>query len=132
VSGAGQVIFAGSNSYTGVTQITAGRLTIKNSAGLGTTDGGTVVYSGTALEVDGTAGALSVGAEALTLYGTGITAGGALRNIAGTNTFAGAITLGATGTRINSDAGILTLSGGVSGTNTNLLLGGTGTGIGVI
>jgi len=53
-----------------------------------------------------------VGAEALTLRGTGISGGGALRSVSGTNSWAGAITLGVAPVRINSDdtLGSLTLS----------------------
>jgi autotransporter-associated beta strand protein len=60
----------------------------------------------------------------LGLSGDGISSGGALRNLSGANSYAGAITLGAA-TRINSDSGNLTLSGGISGTQ-NLSIGGAG------
>jgi autotransporter-associated beta strand protein len=59
-------------------------------------------------------GGITTAAEALTLNGTGISTGGALRNISGNNNYAGAITLGAA-SRINSDSGTLTLSGGIGG-----------------
>lgn len=65
-----------------------------------------------------------MGAEALALNGTGVSSTGALRNISGTNSYAGAITLGSAA-RINSDAGALTLSGGITGTQ-NLTVGGAG------
>lgn len=71
--------------------------------------GGTTVANGAALELQGV---IAVGAEALTLGGIGISNGGALRNISGNNSYAGAITLTAD-TRINSDSGTLTLSGGI-------------------
>jgi hypothetical protein len=51
---------------------------------------------------------ITIGAEALTLNGDGISSGGALRNISGNNSYAGAITQ-ASASRINSDAGTLTL-----------------------
>jgi autotransporter-associated beta strand protein len=59
---------------------------------------------------------ISVGAEALTLNGTGVSSGGALRNISGNNTYGGLLTLGSA-SRINSDSGTLTLAnaGTVSG-----------------
>jgi autotransporter-associated beta strand protein len=80
------------------------------------------VSSGAALQLTG---GIAVGAEALNISGDGIASGGALRNLSGTNSYAGAITLGAAA-RINSDSGtLLTLSGGISGTQ-NLTIGGAG------
>jgi len=58
------------------------------------TANGTTVASGAVLQLDGSGGDLSIGAEALTLNGSGISSNGALRNIAGSNSWAGAITLG--------------------------------------
>jgi autotransporter-associated beta strand protein len=73
------------------------------------------------LELDG---GITIGAEALGLSGTGISNGGALRNISGINSYGGDITLNAA-SRIHSDAGRLTLSGNISGTQ-NLTLDGAG------
>src|SRR5204863_9944359 len=64
-------------------------------------------------------------AEALTLNGTGISSDGALRNISGANSYGGDITLGSA-SRINSDAGTLTLSGAIGGATQNLTVGGSG------
>src|SRR6185503_8644344 len=68
---------------------------------------------------------IAVGAEALTLNGTGVTTGGALRNISGANSWAGAVTLGSA-SRINSDAGTLTLTGGIDNGTFLLTVGGAG------
>ena len=121
---------SGANTYTGATLISAGVLRAQNDTALGTTASGTTVASGAALELndldDGTA--IAIGAEALSLAGTGISNGGALRNIAGNNSYAGAITLTAD-TRINSDSGTLTLNvaSGAAITGTfNLTFGGAG------
>jgi autotransporter-associated beta strand protein len=65
-----------------------------------------------------------VGAEALTLNGSGISSGGALRNVSGDNSFGGAITAESE-VLITSDAGTLTLSGAMSGAQTRTL-GGAG------
>ena len=113
--GTGVLTLSGTNTYTGVTAITAGGLTATNNSSLGSTTGGTTVASGAVLRIDGTAGNLSIGAEALTLNGTGLAAApaGALRNILGSNSWAGLITLGSAST-INSAAGTLTLSGGIT------------------
>ncbi|OYW97881.1 MAG: hypothetical protein B7Z14_16450, partial [Bosea sp. 32-68-6] len=58
---------------------------------------------------------------------TGITSTGALRNISGTNTYEGLVTLGAA-TRTNSDAGTLTMSntGTITGATFGLTVGGAG------
>ena len=119
-SGAGTLILSGNNSYTGNTTISGGALRASHANALGTTAGGTTVSSG-ALELTG---GISIGAEALSLSGTGISSGGALRSISGVNAYAGNITLTGS-TRINSDAGNLTLSGTIGGTQA-LTVGGAG------
>ena len=129
-AGTGTAIIRGTNATTKAITISAGALRAANNTALGTTASGVSVTSGAALELDGTAGALVIGAEALTLNGTGVTAapGGALRNIAGNNSYAGAITLNSA-SRINSDSGTLTLDvasgNSISGTQ-NLTIGGAG------
>jgi autotransporter-associated beta strand protein len=104
--GAGTLTLSGANTYTGATTVSAGVLNIKHANALGTTAARTSVTSGAALQIQG---GITTAAEALTLNGTGVSSDGALRNISGTNTYAGLVTLGAA-TRINSDAGTLTLS----------------------
>ncbi|MEY2488319.1 MAG: hypothetical protein QOC70_261, partial [Verrucomicrobiota bacterium] len=125
-TGAGTLTLSGANSYTGATTLSAGVLNIQNVTGLGTIAGGTTVTTGAALQLQGT---IAVGNEALTLDGTGISSDGALRNISGNNSWAGAITINST-TRINSDSGTLTLDvasgNAITGSNDNLLFGGTG------
>jgi autotransporter-associated beta strand protein len=120
-NGTGTWTLSGANTYTGNTTINAGALNIQHANALGTTARGTTVASGAALQLQGD---ITVGAEALSLTGTGVSTTGALRNISGSNTYGGAITL-AGATRINSDADLLTLSGGISGTQ-NLSIGGVG------
>ena len=121
-TGTGTLVLSGANTYTGLTQVNAGVLNVQNSAGLGTTDAGTTVTSGEELQLQG---GINIGNEAVSITGTGGSSTGALRNISGDNSLAGAVTL--TGnSQINSDAGSLTLSGGVTGTNRNLTVGGAG------
>ena len=121
-TGAGILTFTGANTYTGATNINAGVLNIQNATALGTAAGGTTVASGAALQMQNN---ITVTGEALTLNGTGISDDGALRNVSGTNTWTGAVTLGSA-SRINSDAGILTLSGNIGGATQNLTVGGAG------
>ena len=120
--GAGTLTLSGTNTYTGATTVSAGVLNIQNAQGTGTTAGGVTVANGAALQIQG---GITVGAEALSLAGTGIANDGALLNISGNNSWGGTITLGSAG-RINSDAGSLTLSGNISGATQNLTVGGAG------
>ncbi|MDB6075242.1 MAG: proteinsorting protein, partial [Verrucomicrobiaceae bacterium] len=128
-AGAGSLFLGGANSYTGLTTVSGGVLTIQTSTGLGTTAAGTSVASGAALQLQG---GITVGAEALTLVGSGISSGGALRNLSGNNSWAGAITMTTPGARINSDSGTLTIDvasgNAVAGTGFALTLGGAGNG----
>jgi autotransporter-associated beta strand protein len=109
------------SSYNGTTTINAGIVRAERASSLGSTAAGTIVASGAALELFNN---ITIGAEALTLSGEGISSGGALRNISGNNTYQGAITLAAA-SRMNSDNGTITLTGGISG-NQSLTIGGAG------
>ncbi len=130
----GSILYlAGANTYTGETIISnsgygsgpgannGGIINITNASALGTTAGGTTVEIGAALEIQNN---IAVGAEALTLSGNGVDSGGALRNISGNNSWAGQITLDHAA-MINSDSGLLTLTGGITGAH-DLALGGAG------
>ena len=121
--GLGTLNLTATNTYDGATTVSAGVLNIQNATALGTIANGTSVASGASLQIQGN---LAIGAEALTLNGTGYNINeGALRNISGTSTFAGLVTLGSA-TRINSDAGSLTLSnvGTITGAGFDLTVGG--------
>ena len=119
-SGTGTWTLSGTNTYTGTTTINAGVLNIQNNSALGTT-GAVTVASGATLQIQG---GITVN-KTLTLNGTGISNDGALRNISGNNIWSGAITLGSA-TRINSDSGTLTMTGGIIGAGQSLTLGGAG------
>lgn len=122
-----------SNNGSGVSMSTfyaqEGVTRLINSNALGTTAAGTIVQGGAALEL---ANNVAIGAETLSLNGAGIFDGtshrGALRNQSGDNSWAGAITIGASGARINSDVGTsLTLTGGIVTTVTqDVTFGGAG------
>ena len=119
-TGAGTVSLTAANTYSGATTISAGALNIRSNTALGTAAGGTTVASGAALEMQNN---ILVSGEALILNGSGVSNGGALRNVSGDNTYGGAITLGSA-SRINSDAGTLTLAGNIGGAGQNLTVGG--------
>jgi autotransporter-associated beta strand protein len=121
-NGTGTLTLSGPGTFTGLTAVNAGVLAITNAAALGGTAEATVVIGGAALQVSGGITAI---AEPLILNGTGVANDGALRNTAGNNSWSGAISL-STATRINADAGTLTISGGISGTDQNLTIGGAG------
>ncbi|MDI1313919.1 autotransporter-associated beta strand repeat-containing protein [Prosthecobacter sp.] len=138
-SGFGTWTLSGLNTYTRVTTVSAGILNIQNSGALGAVlsnetvpsaaNAGTVVASGGTLQLQND---ISVGAEALTLAGTGAAGqNGALVNVSGTNSFAGALTLTAN-TTISSDGGSLALSSTTnivgSGGSKAFTLGGAGNG----
>ena len=128
-TGLGQVVLAGTDSYLGGTTVAAGVLRLQNSAALGSNAGSTLVFPGASLELDGTSpnGSLAIGAQALTLNGTGVSGGGALHSTGGNNSSAGAITLGSA-TLINSEVtgNTLTLTGGITGGGFPLTVGGSG------
>jgi autotransporter-associated beta strand protein len=120
--GAGTLILSGSNSYTGPTAISTGVLEARHANALGTTAAGTTVSDGATLALSNS---IAIGAETLGLSGNGSSSSGALRNLSGTNSISGAVTLNAN-SRIQSDAGTLTLTGGITGTGRALTIAGAG------
>ncbi len=125
-NGTGTVVLSGSNALSGAATVNSGAtLVAANSNALGTTAAGTTVNSGGTLGLQG--GITLPAAEALTLAGTGVSGNGALRNLSGDNTVAGAVTLAAD-TTIGAAAGNLTVSGaiGQSGGSRNLTTVGAG------
>jgi fibronectin-binding autotransporter adhesin len=126
-SGTGVLTLSGANTYAGTSTVSAGILNIQNATGLGTTAGGTTVSSGATLQLQGN---ITVGAEALTISGTGASGqNGALVNVSGTNNYGGLLTLGAA-TTISSDSGTLNLTnaGIITGSGFGLTLTGSGSG----
>jgi autotransporter-associated beta strand protein len=126
-TGTGTLTLAGSNSYGGVTTVSSGILTVQDANALGKTTAGTTVANGASLQIQGD---VSIGAEPLTLNGSGQNGtGGAFTNLSGTNNFAGQISL-ASATTICSEAGLLNLTnpGTLSGSNVSLTLAGSGNG----
>jgi len=102
-AGAGTLVLSSANTYTLTTYVNEGALRLANDTAAGTTAGGIQVQNNAALELSGS---INVGTEALTLTGTGVSNGGALRNKSGSNTYGGTVTLANLGgARINSDSG---------------------------
>ena len=108
------------NTYTGNTTVFGGTLQIENANALGSTSAGTIVNASGTLALGGTG--TTFAAESLTLNGDGVSNAGALRNVAGANTWTGTVALGTTGSNsIGVDAGSLTISGVISGAAGNNL-----------
>lgn len=128
--GSGTAIFTASNAYGGTTRVTNGVLLIAHDSALGTTASGTSVdQTGASLQMSNN---ISVTGEALTLNGTGISSGGALRSIHGTNSYLGLITIGSTaylGAATNSQLTVSNINAGanqfwVVGDGTTIIAGG--------
>jgi autotransporter-associated beta strand protein len=120
----GTWVLSGTNTYNGATSISAGTLVAASNAALGSAAAGTTVASPAALGFQGNINYST--AEGVSIGGTGISSTGAINNISGTNSFAGAITMTADSS-VGVTAGSLELSGGISGSAINLTKVGTGT-----
>ena len=126
-TGSGPVVLSGSNTYTGATTISSGVVQPQTANAFGSTSRITVGTGG-ALELQG---GLAIGNTPLTLNGTGnfLSPDGALRNVSGSNSYGGLVTLGSDAT-IVSDSGTLSLTNGgtITGSGKNLTLAGAGNG----
>ncbi|ADB17731.1 autotransporter-associated beta strand repeat protein [Pirellula staleyi DSM 6068] len=88
--GSGTQTFSGANNYTGITNISAGILTAAHPTALGSTVAGTVISNGASL---GLSGNIALAAEAISAVGSGVGGLGAIRNLSGNNSVAGAVTM---------------------------------------
>ena len=129
-SGSGTLILTGSNSYSGNTTISTGILNIRNSYALGP---GTLNNSSVngELQVQGNITLDSSRNYTLSNNGAGVGLV-AIRNVSGTNTLQGAITVtgGGGGLAVQSDSGLISLN--TIGTNVAtraLIFGGSGNGV---
>jgi len=116
-TGDGILELSGGNTFTGVAQIDAGIVRVNNDNGLGAVGSGAV---GTGVIVNSTNAQLrledvTIGAEALSLTGDGVSGGGALRSESGTNSWAGALTLTGDAKIETATGSSLLISGGISG-----------------
>lgn len=114
--GAGVLTLSGANSYSGNTLINEGAIRITHANALGTTSGITTVASTGGGELQ-LAGGINT-SENITLNGRN-TAAVHLRNICGSNTISCNISQGGGGATYYyaSDAGLLTISGNITGVN---------------
>ncbi|MCU0795784.1 MAG: autotransporter-associated beta strand repeat-containing protein [Akkermansiaceae bacterium] len=81
-SGGGTLILSGANTFTGVTNINSGILRAGNAAALGSSTNGTTVASGATLDLNGQ----NLGAEVVTISGTGVGGAGAVINTGASQT----------------------------------------------
>ncbi|MCX6978971.1 MAG: PEP-CTERM sorting domain-containing protein, partial [Verrucomicrobia bacterium] len=109
-NGAGALTLAAANTYAGATNLNAGSIIATNASALGTTAAGTTIASAATLDVRA-----NIGAESLTLGGSGLSGNGTLITgaIASTGTVGGPITLNAH--TILGGVGTLNLNGAISG-----------------
>ena len=107
-TGNGALTLNGANTYSGATAVSVGTLVAGNAAALGTAGAGTTVASGATLDVRA-----NIGAEAISVSGTGVGGNGALVTGAGTGTVGGTVTMTAN-TSIGG-AGMLNVTGAING-----------------
>ncbi len=122
-AGTGTLVLSGTNTLSGPTVINAGALELRSSTGLGSGTWGNIVASGGELRLGS---GISLSPGGLTVQGSGVSGAGAVRNLDGSNTLGGQITVN-NATTIGSDAGLLTFSGLVN-LNTGAVLTTTGAG----
>jgi autotransporter-associated beta strand protein len=109
--GAGRLIVAGYNRYSGPTEVIQGIVTVAGSNALGTTDQGAVVDYNASLELKGGVQVLN---KALTLSGPGVRAAGALASVSDDNRWTGKITFVSNVTIGAAANSRLTLRGNIS------------------
>ena len=126
--GLGTMHLTASNSYAGLTTVSAGRLHVFDDFGLGATNVGTTVAADANLTLEG---GVHVGLEPLTLNGDGIAGSGvagALASFTGSNSWAGAITLASESWLYVDTGDILNVIGPITGTGPLNLFGHTPSG----
>ena len=128
-SGLGVYIPSNSNTYSGLTTISAGTLRLgatgggtNTPLGVAGVGAGTSVTSGATLDLNG----FTLGtAETLTINGTGISSGGALMNSGAAATYSGLLTLGSASSIVGGTGAInISNTGTITGATFGLTVGG--------
>ncbi len=123
LSGTGTQVLSGNNTAPGTVAINSGVVKLQSpTAWIGVANASATISVNGALQLQNCGPLTS--AATLNMNGTGVANDGALRNVAGNNTYSGPIVL-QSDSRINSDSGLLSLTGGISGFG-NLFFGGAG------
>jgi len=123
-NGAGKWILTAANTFGGSVTVVSGILDISNSTALGTTAAGTSVADGATLEVQAS---VTVGAEALSVTGSGVAGAGVVHSINGFNQWGGTVTLtGAALIKTDMDRLTFTAPTSFTGINRNLTIDGAG------
>ncbi|MEJ6732998.1 MAG: hypothetical protein QNK90_13055 [Opitutaceae bacterium] len=119
-TGDGTLILSGGNTFTDDVDVFDGIVRVDNDLGLGAVTGGTNVTSGAQLQLDG----VSIGAETLTINGTGISGDGALQTVAssGANSWAGNVNVASASEIEVSAASSLAITGNVTGSGQTLTI----------
>ncbi len=112
-SNAGTLVLNSANSFAGTTSITGGTVRLLHGSALGTTAGNTSINNASTVELQG--GITVAENFSLAQGAAGFNGNGALRNMSGTNTLSGTISIGAGGgtNRFRSESGLLVIGGTV-------------------
>ncbi len=114
-TGAGTATLSNNNTYSGVTTVSEGTLSISNAGALGNTTGGTVVESGATIELSG--GINTGDDEAFTVSGSGVAGKAAVWSASGTNEIDAGADVGASGASFGAASGaVLSIDGAITGT----------------
>ncbi len=118
LNGTGRTILTGANDFSGNVQINSGVLEVRNNTALGVVSTSlTKIMIGASLNISG---GLTL-AENIQINGHGIALDGAIRNLSDNNNITGVLRAQSS-TRIASDAGLLTLTGGIVVQTTGIAL----------
>lgn len=128
-NGDGRLHLPAVNSLNNV-MVNQGELSVENNNAGGNS---VTVADGAALEFNGGTNGLNAVYTSITINGSGITNSGSLRNLSGTTTYYGTISLGEDNSVIFADSGSALVYDGSgpitdNGTNYNLIISGSGTG----